>query len=79
MDRLNFVLSALSILILAIGLVYTYRLGTRQHNMRGEYDTEINEKVQDHPYIRNPVFLTYAVASALVIAFIIYTALSSSW
>lgn len=79
MDQLDFVLSILVILILAFGLIYTYRLGTKQHTMRSEYDTEINEKVQDHPYILNPVFLTYAIAAVLVIAYIIYNAVATSW
>jgi hypothetical protein len=78
-DRFNFILTILSVLILAIGLFYTYQLGKRQHNMRQQFDTEINEKVQDHPYTRNPVFLTYVIAAALAIAFIIYMAIISSW
>ncbi len=79
MDQLNFVLTVLAVLIIAVGLIYTYQLGKKQHSMQKQFDTEIHEKVQDHPYIRNPIFMTYAIASALVIAYIIYMAVISSW
>ncbi|MCA1029864.1 hypothetical protein LCL95_02310 [Bacillus timonensis] len=79
MDNLNFVLSVLAILILVVGLVYTYSLGNRQHKKQGNYDTEINEKVVKHPYLRNPVFLTYALASLFVIFYIIYISINSTW
>ncbi|WP_078547450.1 hypothetical protein [Litchfieldia alkalitelluris] len=77
MDQLNFILTILSVLIIGTGLLYTYKLGKRQHTMRQQFDTEINEKVKDHPYIRNPVFLTYVIASILTIGYIIYLSIIS--
>lgn len=79
MTMLTIVLSVISLLILVIGFFYTMKIVKNTKYQSGGYDTEINEKVQDHPYIRNPVFLTYLIAAILVIALIVYYALSSRW
>jgi hypothetical protein len=79
MDQLNFTLSVIAFLILVVGFIYTYRIGKNQRYQRGEYDTEINEKVQDHPYIRNPVFIAYFIFIALLLAYLIYIATTTSW
>lgn len=75
-EMLNFIIAVLAVLILVSGLYYTYKLGRSQEVAQSKYDTEINEKVQDHIFIRNPVFITYAVGLFLVIAYIVYLTIS---
>ena len=79
MEQLTLILSVFILVILIVGLIYTFRLGENQKFQRSEFDTEINEKVQDHPIIRNPVFLTYIIGIGLVTAYMIYMAVTSSW
>jgi hypothetical protein len=69
---LNLLILVAAILILVSGLYYTYKLGRSQEAAQSKYDIEISEKVQAHYFIRNPVFITYAVGLFLVIAYIIY-------
>jgi hypothetical protein len=78
MAQLSFILGFIALLVLTGGLIYTYKIGSRQKLQR-EYDTEINEKVEEHPYIRNPVFLAYIIGIGLVIAYMIYIAMNSTW
>ncbi|WP_044893936.1 hypothetical protein [Bacillus alveayuensis] len=78
MLQFTFVMSVVVFLIAVVGLIYTYSLGRKQ-KLQGEYDTEINEKVQEHPYLRNPVFLTYIIAAGLAVISIIYFALNYEW
>ncbi|MDX8364873.1 hypothetical protein ACSVDA_11305 [Cytobacillus sp. Hm23] len=79
MNNLTFILMIISILILTIGLIYTYRLGRALKLQQDEYDPELNEKVQDHPVMRNPIFITYLIALGLVVAYMIYLAVNSNW
>jgi hypothetical protein len=78
MAQLSFILGVVALLVLTGGLIYTYKIGRRQKLQR-EYDTEISEKVEEHPYIRNPVFLAYIIGIGLVIAYMIYIAMNSTW
>lgn len=79
MTMLDVVLSALAVLILVIGFFYTWNISKNTKYQSNGYDTEINPKVQAHPYTRNPIFLTYLIGAAIVIGFIVYYALSSRW
>lgn len=78
MAQLSFVLSVLVLLIAVIGFVYTVSLGRRQ-KLQGEYDAPVNEKIQQHPYIRNPVLLAYFLAGLLAAGSIIYLAMNTRW
>ncbi|WP_214480025.1 hypothetical protein [Bacillus sp. SM2101] len=79
MNNLTFILMIISILILTIGLINTYRLGRALKLQQDEYDPELNEKVQDHPVMRNPIFIAYLIALGLVVAYMIYLAVNSNW
>jgi uncharacterized membrane protein SpoIIM required for sporulation len=79
MTMLDVILSILALLILVIGFFYTWNISKNTKYQSNGYDTEINGKVQAHPYTRNPVFLTYIIGASLVIGFIVYYALSSKW
>jgi hypothetical protein len=71
---LPFILSGLVLLVLLSGLFYTFKVGSLVSVRQSEYDTEINEKTQRHPYLLNPVFLAYIIGIGLVIVYIIYHA-----
>lgn len=64
--------------ILAISLIYTFMLGRQQKALKSELDTKIPDAIQEHVYMRNPVFLTYALFFALVILIIVFFA-GSNW
>jgi hypothetical protein len=74
MAQMIFVLSILVVLIAVIAFVYTYRLG-RQQKWQEELDAPIPKAVQEHAYLRNPVFLAYLLAALLVAVAILYLAL----
>jgi hypothetical protein len=74
MAQLTFVLSIIAVFIIVVGGVYTYRLG-RQQKWQGELDAPLPEKVQEHVYLRNPVFLAYVLAGLLAVIVIFYLAL----
>lgn len=66
------ILMILVIGIVLVSLVYTLIIGRTQKALKGEYDTQIDEKVQNHPYLRNPVFLAFALFFVLVLGYILY-------
>ncbi|MCZ0754268.1 hypothetical protein [Anoxybacillus sp. J5B_2022] len=78
MAQLSFILSILVLLIAVIGFIYTIALGRRQ-KLQGEYDASVNEKIQEHPYARNPVLLAYLLAGLLAAGSIIYLAINTQW
>ncbi|MGM0873404.1 MAG: hypothetical protein ACQEWV_01155 [Bacillota bacterium] len=79
MSYLTMVLGVIVLLVLATSLFYTVRVGKLVSARKSNVDTQINEKVQDHPYIRNPVFLAYVIAGLLALAFIFYLANTIYW
>jgi len=79
MTYLTMVLGVIALLILATSLIYTFKVGKLVSERKAKYDTQINERVQDHPYTRNPVFLTYLIAAVLSLAYIFYLAFTISW
>ncbi|HYK74360.1 MAG TPA: hypothetical protein VEV44_14795 [Pseudoneobacillus sp.] len=74
----EFVLSIIAVIVLSIGLLYTAKVSRRQ-KYQGEYDAQISEKIQDHPIIRNPVFLAYIIGIGLALAYMVYLAINSSY
>ncbi|MFD1735617.1 hypothetical protein ACFSCX_03480 [Bacillus salitolerans] len=79
MTMLDIVLAVLGTIILITGLFYTFNISKNTKYQTNGYDTEVNPKVQDHPYTRNPIFLTYIIAGVLIIGYIIFRALTSQW
>ncbi|MFC4184499.1 hypothetical protein [Saccharococcus thermophilus] len=74
MAQLMFVLSILVVFIAVIGFVYTYRLG-RQQKWQEELDGPIPKGVQQHIFLRNPVFLAYLLPILLAVIVIFYLAI----
>ncbi len=68
----------LSLIVIAIAgysLVYTFRIAGQQKRLDGDFDTDIPDVVKDHPFIRNPIFVSFMVAAVLITLFIIYWAI----
>ncbi|KAF0820157.1 hypothetical protein KIS4809_0737 [Bacillus sp. ZZV12-4809] len=79
-------MSMFTLIILLIGLgillysiVYTLLIGKERKAVKGDIDAELPENVQKHAYIRNPIFLAYAIFFGIVIVMIIYFALTWTW
>jgi len=79
MTYFTMVLGVVALLILATSLIYTFKIGKLVSERKAKYDTQLNEKVQEHPYTRNPVFLAYMIAAVLALAYIFYLAFTISW
>ncbi|PMC35194.1 hypothetical protein CJ195_20180 [Bacillus sp. UMB0899] len=69
----------MALLVLITSLLYTFKVGKLVSERKAKYDTQLNEKVQDHPYTRNPVFLAYLIAAVISLAYIFYLAYTISW
>jgi uncharacterized membrane protein YidH (DUF202 family) len=70
MDTLMTVLKGLIIIILIAGLIYTAKLGANQRKGKNE----VSDDVVNHPVFRNPVFLTYALFTVIVLVLIFVVA-----
>ncbi|MFS0637184.1 hypothetical protein AB1K84_14885 [Mesobacillus foraminis] len=66
------ILTLVTIGILALAMAYTLVLTKSQKKAKGNLDSKILEGVQERPYIRNPIFLTYLIFFALVLVTIIF-------
>ena len=59
--------------IVAYSLYYTLVIARSQKTAK-EFDAPIHEKVQEHPYLRNPIFIAYIVLAVILVVIIIYYA-----
>ena len=55
------ILAVAAVVIILGGLLYTYLIGRKQRLLDGELDSAVSERVQERPYMRNPIFLVYIV------------------
>lgn len=65
--------------VLLVSLIYTWNIARTRKNLRGVTDSKIHEEVEEHPYLRNPIFLTYIIMFVLVILIIVYYATNYNW
>lgn len=79
MPYMNFILGVLVLIILIVSFILTMRAGKLTDVRQSEYDTNINEKVQTRPYIRNPIFIAYIVGIGVMLFYLIYVGATSSW
>ncbi|WP_243385384.1 hypothetical protein [Bacillus kexueae] len=79
MQYMNFILGILALIILITSFILTMRAGKLVDARQSEYDSSINEKVEGRPYLRNPIFIAYLVGIGVVLFYLIYIGLSSSW
>ncbi|MFC0045579.1 hypothetical protein ACFFMF_14275 [Metabacillus iocasae] len=61
-------------IIALISLFYTWIIARDQKKLQGEFDTQLDEKVQAHPYIRNPIFIACLIGITICLALIAYMA-----
>ncbi|MGX6442122.1 hypothetical protein ACWM35_02655 [Neobacillus sp. K501] len=76
---MNLLVNVLSIVIfgiLAVSLISTWSLARKQKAVEGEIDTQIPKHVQEHVYMRNPIFLAYIIFFALVLFIILFVAIT---
>lgn len=76
---MNLLVNVLSIVIfgiLAVSLIYTWSIARQQKTVEGEIDTQIAKPVQEHVYMRNPIFLSYIIFFALVLFIILFVAIT---
>ncbi|KAB7707897.1 hypothetical protein F9802_04060 [Bacillus aerolatus] len=70
----------LSLLILAVVAVavvlilYTVKVLKQQSVVKAGMDEPIPKNVQQHPYVKNPVFWAYLIGAALILGVIFYFA-----
>lgn len=79
MDKFTLALAILAVMISAGGLLYTINVGRLVDARKSEIDTPMNEKIQRHPYLRNPVFLAIMIAAAFISIYIFYLAFTRTW
>ncbi|HAQ07663.1 MAG TPA: hypothetical protein DCR24_09145 [Bacillus bacterium] len=63
--------------VLVAGLFYTWSIGKGAKRAQGNLDTKIPGTVQEHAYIRNPVFLTYIIVISIALLFVVYFAVTT--
>lgn len=60
-------------IVLVIGVVNTIRVGQSQgQNRKSEFDSDLNDVVEAHPYTRNPIFWVYIFGLGLAFLYIFY-------
>ena len=55
-------------------LVYTLTTVKGQKAVKGKYDSTIDDSVKERPYLLNPIFVSLAVSTVLVVGLIFYYA-----
>ncbi|NKE05461.1 hypothetical protein [Mesobacillus selenatarsenatis] len=63
--------------VLVAGLFYTWSFGKGQKRAHGNLDSQAPEAVQEHAYIRNPIFLTYIIVISIALLFVVYYAVTT--
>ncbi|KQU60551.1 hypothetical protein ASG66_12970 [Bacillus sp. Leaf406] len=67
------VLSFLCVGLAGYALYYTFRVtGQTKSGKDNGFDSDVQESVKAHPILLNPVFVTIAIATVLITAFIVY-------
>lgn len=59
--------------VVVYSLYYTLVIARSQKTAK-EFDAPVDEKVQQHPYLRNPIFISYLVMLVVLVGFVIYYA-----
>jgi Ca2+/Na+ antiporter len=78
MGQFTTILLVIAIGVLTIALVYTWRLAKNQKAVKENLDTKIPMTVKEHPYLRNPIFIAFALFFVLLLLYILYLAQTSN-
>jgi hypothetical protein len=70
------VLSILIVGILAVSLISTWYLARQQKVMDGDIDTKLAKPIQEHVYLKNPVFFSYGLFFALLLFIVLFIAIN---
>ncbi|MCQ6279832.1 hypothetical protein [Bacillus sp. EB600] len=70
------VLSILIIGILAVSLIATWYLARQQKVIDGDIDTQLAKPIQEHAFLKNPIFFSYGLFFALVLFIILFIAIN---
>ncbi|WML51850.1 hypothetical protein RCG17_20860 [Neobacillus sp. PS3-12] len=76
MNTLINVLSILIFGILAFSLVATWMLARKQKVVDGDIDTKMAKPIQEHVYLKNPIFFSYGLFFVLVLFIILFVAIN---
>lgn len=68
------VLSLIVFGILAVSLIITWRLGRQQKAAEGDFDSKITQELQEHVYLKNPIFFSYGIFFVLLLLIIVIVA-----
>lgn len=79
MSMYTLILLLVSLGILLFSLIYTMLIMKEQKAIKGNLDSQVSQQVQDHAYIRNPIFLAYAIFFALLILTIVFVMLTVNY
>ncbi|WP_057912269.1 hypothetical protein [Peribacillus muralis] len=60
--------------IMAIYLLYYTYSVARAQKVKARFDSTIDDSVKEHPYLKNPIFVSLIVGTILVAGFIFYYA-----
>ncbi|WP_338753818.1 hypothetical protein [Bacillus sp. FJAT-52991] len=55
-----------------LSVFYTVRVFKQQQTAKEGLDSSIPETVQQHPYVKNPIFWAYIIGFGVLLAFIFY-------
>jgi hypothetical protein len=64
--------------VLVAGLFYTWSFGRAQKRSNANLDSQVPGAVQEHAYIRNPIFLTYIIVISIALLFVVYFAVTTA-
>lgn len=64
--------------VLVAGLFYTWSFGKGQKRSNANLDSQVPGVVQEHAYIRNPVFLTYIIVISIALLIVVYFAVTTA-
>jgi len=76
---MNLFVNVLSIVIfgiLAVSLIFTWSVARQQKAVEGDIDTKIAKPIQEHVYMRNPVFWAYGIFFVLLLFIILFVAIT---
>jgi hypothetical protein len=76
MNMLINIVSILIFAILAFSLISTWYLARQQKTVNGEFDTKLAKPIQEHVYLKNPIFFSYGLFFALVLFIILFVAIN---
>lgn len=69
------VLSLIVFAILVTSLAMTWYIGRRQKSVEGSIDSKLAKPIQEHVYIKNPIFASYGIFFVLLLVIVAVVAI----